>query len=179
MTSEDRFPPGATGGLPASAIRQRGQSALLCTSREREASGQHEMSNGEFRIANGRHSSGKAGYARGPNQRAAKPLQLRDRRRGVGVAALSRDNDPSMTQDQTLRQFRSHPRNWRENFYVYPVISRRSGGLSIGINLNPDTACNFDCVYCQVDRTSTPRVRDRSEERRVGKECRSRWSPYH
>ena len=22
-------------------------------------------------------------------------------------------------------------------------------------------------------------VRDRSEERRVGKECRSRWSPYH
>src|SRR5215471_12311039 len=23
------------------------------------------------------------------------------------------------------------------------------------------------------------RVRERSEERRVGKECRSRWSPYH
>ena len=22
-------------------------------------------------------------------------------------------------------------------------------------------------------------VKDRSEERRVGKECRSRWSPYH
>src|SRR5258708_39556091 len=22
-------------------------------------------------------------------------------------------------------------------------------------------------------------IRDRSEERRVGKECRSRWSPYH
>ena len=26
---------------------------------------------------------------------------------------------------------------------------------------------------------SMPRVRKRSEERRVGKECRSRWSPYH
>src|SRR2546422_2672711 len=24
-----------------------------------------------------------------------------------------------------------------------------------------------------------PRIEDRSEERRVGKECRSRWSPYH
>ena len=24
-----------------------------------------------------------------------------------------------------------------------------------------------------------PTVQDRSEERRVGKECRSRWSPYH
>src|SRR5256885_11805518 len=26
---------------------------------------------------------------------------------------------------------------------------------------------------------SNPRFRERSEERRVGKECRSRWSPYH
>lgn len=32
--------------------------------------------------------------------------------------------------------------------------------MSLGINLNPDTACNFDCVYCQVDRTAAPRVRD-------------------
>lgn len=63
-------------------------------------------------------------------------------------------------QDHSLRQFSSHPRTWRDNLYVYPVISRRSGGLSIGINLNPDTACNFDCIYCQVDRTVTPRVRD-------------------
>ena len=59
----------------------------------------------------------------------------------------------------SLRQFRDHPRDWRENLYVYPVVSRRSGGLSIGVNLNPDTACNFDCVYCQVDRTGEPRVR--------------------
>jgi len=57
-----------------------------------------------------------------------------------------------------LRQYADHSRDWRENAYIYPVISRRSGGLSIGINLNPDTACNFDCVYCQVDRTGTPRV---------------------
>jgi len=42
---------------------------------------------------------------------------------------------------------------------VYPVISRRSGGLSVGVNLNPDKACNFDCVYCQVDRSVPPTVR--------------------
>ncbi len=36
--------------------------------------------------------------------------------------------------------------------YVYPVLSRRARGISIGINLNPDKACNFDCIYCQVDR---------------------------
>ncbi len=59
-----------------------------------------------------------------------------------------------------IRQFKDHSRDWRDNFYVYPVISRRSGGLSIGINLNPDAACNFDCVYCQVDRTIPPRVRE-------------------
>ena len=28
-------------------------------------------------------------------------------------------------------------------------------------------------------KTTTARKRLRSEERRVGKECRSRWSPYH
>ncbi len=63
-------------------------------------------------------------------------------------------------QDTPLPQHRIHSRNWRENLYVYPVISRRSGGLSIGINLNPDMACNFDCVYCQVDRSVEPKVRD-------------------
>lgn len=36
---------------------------------------------------------------------------------------------------------------------MYPVISRRSKGLSIGINLNPDRVCNFNCIYCQVDRS--------------------------
>ncbi len=43
--------------------------------------------------------------------------------------------------------------------YVYPVISRRAKGLSIGVNLNPDAACNFKCVYCCADRTATRSVR--------------------
>ncbi len=34
--------------------------------------------------------------------------------------------------------------------YVYPVVSRRAGGVSIGINLNPNNACNWHCMYCQV-----------------------------
>lgn len=49
--------------------------------------------------------------------------------------------------------FRSHSRSFDDNRFVYPVVSRRSGGVSIGVNLNPDKYCNFDCVYCQVDRT--------------------------
>lgn len=35
--------------------------------------------------------------------------------------------------------------------YVYPVVSRRSRGVSIGVNLNPNRACNWRCVYCQVE----------------------------
>lgn len=45
--------------------------------------------------------------------------------------------------------------------YVYPVISRRSGGVSIGINLNPNNACNWRCIYCQVPnltRGSAPKI---------------------
>lgn len=46
--------------------------------------------------------------------------------------------------------FASHPRLWQGNRYVYPVLSRRARGISIGINLSPDKVCNFQCVYCQV-----------------------------
>jgi wyosine [tRNA(Phe)-imidazoG37] synthetase (radical SAM superfamily) len=56
------------------------------------------------------------------------------------------------TVNSGARGFEAHPRNWRNFRFCYPVISRRSRGLSLGINLNPDRVCNFDCVYCEVDR---------------------------
>src|SRR6059058_3249077 len=59
-----------------------------------------------------------------------------------------------------LPLFTQHSRSWQRNRYVYPVVSRRSKGLSIGVNLNPDKICNFDCVYCQVDRTTPGGDRD-------------------
>ena len=43
-----------------------------------------------------------------------------------------------------------HDRGSAGMSYVYPVISRRAGGVSIGINLNPNNACNWRCIYCQV-----------------------------
>ena len=43
-----------------------------------------------------------------------------------------------------------HPRRFGTLRYVYPVISRRSEGLSLGINLSPTGLCNFACVYCQI-----------------------------
>ena len=50
--------------------------------------------------------------------------------------------------------FVDHGRDLDRNRYVYAVVSRRARGLSVGINLNPDKVCNFDCPYCQVDRTT-------------------------
>src|SRR6185369_13004464 len=56
--------------------------------------------------------------------------------------------DPALGREQS-----HHPREFSDFVYAYPVISRRSGGLSIGVNLNIDKHCNFDCPYCQVDRS--------------------------
>ena len=50
---------------------------------------------------------------------------------------------------------------------VYPSDMRVK--LPTGLYAYPDVS-----VVC-----SEPRFEGRSEERRVGKECRSRWSPYH
>jgi wyosine [tRNA(Phe)-imidazoG37] synthetase (radical SAM superfamily) len=61
--------------------------------------------------------------------------------------------------DQTLRAVRDHSRQFTGFTYVYPVISRRAGGLSLGVNLNPDKICNFDCVYCEVDRRTPGTVK--------------------
>jgi len=57
------------------------------------------------------------------------------------------------------RLFTQHERSFEHNRFVYPVLSRRSGGISLGVNLNPDKVCNFDCIYCQVDRVSDAETR--------------------
>lgn len=49
------------------------------------------------------------------------------------------------------------PRDFLDNRFVYAVVSSRARGLSIGINMNPDKLCNFDCVYCEVHRDEAPR----------------------
>ena len=43
-----------------------------------------------------------------------------------------------------------HNRKTFKGKYIYPVVSRRAGGLSLGINLNTNNACNWQCIYCEV-----------------------------
>jgi len=49
------------------------------------------------------------------------------------------------------------PRDFLDNRFVYAVISPRARGLSVGVNMNPDKRCNFDCIYCEVHRNEAPR----------------------
>ena len=49
------------------------------------------------------------------------------------------------------------PRDFLDNRFVYVVISPRARGLSVGVNMNPDKRCNFDCVYCEVNRNEPSR----------------------
>lgn len=67
---------------------------------------------------------------------------------------------------QFMRQLTitNHSRDSAGLTYVYPVISRRSGGLSIGINLNPNNACNWRCVYCQVPNLARGAAPDIDED---------------
>jgi wyosine [tRNA(Phe)-imidazoG37] synthetase (radical SAM superfamily) len=52
---------------------------------------------------------------------------------------------------QTKLSVNQHDRDSAGMQYVYPVVSRRAGGVSVGINLNPNNACNWRCAYCQVE----------------------------
>jgi wyosine [tRNA(Phe)-imidazoG37] synthetase (radical SAM superfamily) len=54
-----------------------------------------------------------------------------------------------MAEDQYLT-VADHNRDVSGLTYIYPVVSRRAGGVSIGINLNINNACNWRCLYCQV-----------------------------
>lgn len=66
-----------------------------------------------------------------------------------------------MTQRSIPLSTHDHSRDSAGLTYVYPVISRRAGGISIGINLNTNNACNWRCIYCQVPdlrRGSAPPV---------------------
>ena len=51
------------------------------------------------------------------------------------------------------------PRDFLDNCFVYTVVSARARGLSVGVNMNPEKNCNFNCVYCEVQREEPDRTR--------------------
>lgn len=66
---------------------------------------------------------------------------------------MTRLSSPLVTTD--------HDRDIAGMTYVYPVVSRRASGVSVGVNLNPNNACNWRCIYCQVPnltRGTAPKI---------------------
>ena len=69
-------------------------------------------------------------------------------------------------------------------FVDTPGVHSFKGSLSRYLNAIARRALrNVDLILYVVDLSRQPGMEEerivRSEERRVGKECRSRWSPYH
>lgn len=56
-------------------------------------------------------------------------------------------------QTSQLGGYPNQPREFLGNRFVYAVISSRARGLSVGVNMGPNQACNFRCPYCEVVRT--------------------------
>ena len=70
--------------------------------------------------------------------------------------------------------------------YIYLIsIIFLIGLLIFGYSLNKKSSIskkNEISIFAQqlkARNTQISKIQKRSEERRVGKECRSRWSPYH
>ena len=76
---------------------------------------------------------------------------------GSPAPALSTSGAVPLTPASSCNTAFGCPRDFLDNRFVYTVISPRARGLSVGINMNPDRHCNFDCIYCEVDRSQSAR----------------------
>jgi wyosine [tRNA(Phe)-imidazoG37] synthetase (radical SAM superfamily) len=77
--------------------------------------------------------------------------EVLSRSSGSAPAAVMHANRPA----RPLGNIPARSRNYFGNRFVYSVLSQRASGLSIGVNLNPDQCCNFDCSYCEIHREGT------------------------
>lgn len=55
-------------------------------------------------------------------------------------------------EDDPVGRTSRYPREFLHHRFTYVVISPRARGLSVGVNMNPDKKCQFNCIYCEVDR---------------------------
>ena len=76
---------------------------------------------------------------------------------GIGAALAADPCRPSRPSHRHAGDMVGNSRRFFDNRFVYAVVSQRSRGLSIGVNLNPDQFCTYDCIYCEVQRNGSPR----------------------
>src|SRR3712207_207757 len=64
--------------------------------------------------------------------------------------------------------------------FTVPVSSFDQSVFDDGLNFDGSSIRGFQAIHeSDMSLFPDPTTAYRSEERRVGKECRSRWSPYH
>src|SRR2546430_6420619 len=114
-----------------------------------------------------------------------RPLDLHLRVNGLRLHVLDwggGDRTPLLL----LHGFTGHAHAWdtlsialQPHFHVYALDARGHGDSDPADTYNAIAA--FDDISGVVDQLGLRALVlvGRSEERRVGKECRSRWSPYH
>ena len=76
-----------------------------------------------------------------------------------------------VSREKDVRRF------WEENHIFEKSSEHRAGGKPFTFYDGPPTANDKPHIGHVLTRVIKDMIR--SEERRVGKECRSRWSPYH
>ena len=86
-------------------------------------------------------------YSRGMDN----SVSLKGQEVDQGTAA-GEQNKSSRATPRSASDTLGNSRRFFDNRFVYAVVSQRSRGLSIGINLSPDQFCTFDCIYCEVAR---------------------------
>jgi wyosine [tRNA(Phe)-imidazoG37] synthetase (radical SAM superfamily) len=74
----------------------------------------------------------------------------------VGRGTVASDQAKTSRPQRSCGPSLDSSRRFFDNRYVYALVSQRSRGLSVGINLNPDQYCTFDCIYCEVPRNGAP-----------------------
>ena len=61
---------------------------------------------------------------------------------------------------------------------AFEGMPRHASTHAAGVVISKESIDKYVPLYMK-DKIISTQFRSRSEERRVGKECRSRWSPYH
>src|SRR5260370_35628602 len=90
-------------------------------------------------------------------------------RRTVRVAELARELSlPKSSMSRLLRALAD-----------FRMLERSDGDLAYQIGPRVAELAELRSTRHPLTDTADMAVSSRSEERRVGKECRSRWSPYH
>src|SRR5436853_7017710 len=99
----------------------------------------------------------------------------------INVGAILIDESPRITQLLGL-ECEPYSGNWRlvealSGFSLERKI--RTSGWNFFFMATEVKAIIFGALGANKIQNALKRILQRSEERRVGKECRSRWSPYH